>query len=238
VTQEQGVFIVQDTFQGTLSELEYSLRAGLVSPSDIDLVALVREFLSFINKYVDDLPWATQALPQLAQVVELKVRLLLPKPPKVDEDQIHVAEEALEVILELESLEGAIDFLRSQRERRRLVLPARAKSPVYDRPKRPSYNSAVRLASLVSRFRVGSYFEVATERFSVADAIRQLIRWVSHKRKSTFWDLTEGRGWRVAGVLFAGLLELVKDRRILVHQAEAYGVIQLETNELERRDVA
>ena len=95
-----GFLVVQDTFKGTLTELGYSLRAGSILPSEVNLVGLVKSFLSFFNNYVDDLSLATQALPQLAHVVELKVRLLLPKPPKIEDDEISVMEETLEVILE------------------------------------------------------------------------------------------------------------------------------------------
>ncbi len=228
----------QDSFKGTLTELGYSLRSGSISPSDIDLVGLVKSFLSFFNHYVDDLSLATQALPQLAHVVELKVRLLLPKPPKIEDDEITVAEEALEVVFELEALEGLIDFLRNQREQRRFVLPARAESPKYDRPRLATDTSVSRLATLVARFRIGSYFEVAVERFSVADAIKQLVRWVLQKQKGTFRELARDCDWQKAGVLFAGLLELVKDGRVYARQTEVYGTIQVEANELGRRKVA
>ena len=233
-----GFLVVQDTFKGTLTELGYSLRAGSISPSEVNLVGLVKSFLSFFNNYVDDLSLATQALPQLAHVVELKVRLLLPKPPKIEDDEISVMEETLEVSLELEALEGAIEFLRNQREQRRLVLPARAESPKYDRPRPPTDTSARKLAALVSRFRVGSYFEVAVERFSVADAVKKLIRWLLRKQNGTFRELAEGCAWQKVGILFAGLLELVKDGRVLASQAEVYGAIQVEANELGQRKVA
>ena len=78
-----------------------------------------------------DLDRASVALPQLAQVIELKLRLLLPRPPKTDEDAggEEDADEALEAIALLSELEDAIAFLRRRRAERAVVVPARTAPP-------------------------------------------------------------------------------------------------------------
>ena len=111
--EEGGFSVVQDAFQGTLSELAYALRNGDVASADIDLIELVRSFLAFFERVAArDLASAAQALPQVAQIVELKIRLLLPHPPATAEEEgpLVEAEEVLRVVLELENFEGAVDF--------------------------------------------------------------------------------------------------------------------------------
>lgn len=239
VVDEGGFFVVQDAFQGTLSELAYALRTGDVGGGDIDLVELVRSFLTFFERVAArDLASASEALPQVAQIVELKIRLLLPHPPAAAEEEEPLEEEVLRVVLELEKFEGAVDFLRGRRDRRRLLLPARTEPPVYARPEPPVPISVGRLASLASRFRLGAYFEVAVERFSLVEAMRQLARWLSGVGRGGFRELVGGRGWAVTTILFAGLLELIREGQVRARQAEPFGPIELERCELEQREVA
>ncbi len=241
MVDEGGFFVVQDAFQGTLSELAYALRNGDVASADIDLVELVRSFLAFFERVAaQDLVSASQALPQVAQIVELKIRLLLPHPPAAAEEEEPPAgeEEVLRVVLELEKFEGAVDFLRGRRDRRRLLLPARTEPPVYARPEPPVPISVGRLASLASRFRLGAYFEVAVERFSLVEAMRQLARWLSGVGRGGFRELVGGRGWAVTTILFAGLLELIKEGQVRARQAEPFGPIELERCEFDQREVA
>lgn len=241
MVDEGGFFVVQDAFQGRLSELTYALRNGDVASADIDLVELVRSFLAFFERVaVKDLTSASEALPQVAQIVELKIRLLLPHPPAAaeEEEPLTGEEEVLRVILELERFEGAVDFLRGRRDRRRLLLPARTEPPVYARPEPPVPISVGRLASLASRFRLGAYFEMAVERFSLVEGMRQLARWLSGVGRGSFRELVGGRGWAVTTVLFAGLLELIREGQVRARQAEPFGPIELERCELEQREVA
>ena len=239
MADEGGFFVVQDAFQGTLSELAYALRTGDVGGGDIDLVELVRSFLIFFERVAArDLTSASEALPQVAQIVELKIRLLLPHPPAAAEEEEPLEEEVLRVVLELEKFEGAVDFLRGRRDRRRLLLPARTEPPVYARPEPPVPISVGRLASLASRFRLGAYFEVAVERFSLVEAMRQLARWLSGVGRGGFRELVGGRGWAVTTILFAGLLELIREGQVRARQAEPFGPIELERCELEQREVA
>lgn len=240
VVDEGGFLVVQDAFQGRLSELAYALRTGDVASADIDLVELVRSFLAFFERVAArDLASASEALPQVAQIVELKIRLLLPHPPAAaEEEEPLVGEEVLRVVLELERFEGAVDFLRGRRDRRRLLLPARTEPPVYARPEPPVPISVGRLAGLASRFRLGAYFEVAVERFSLVEAMRQLARWLSGVGRGGFRELVGGRGWAVTTILFAGLLELIREGQVRARQAEPFGPIELERCELEQREVA
>ena len=95
-----------------------------------------------------------------------------------------------------------------------------------------------RLAALASRFRVGAYFEVAVERFSLVEAMRQLARRLSRVGRGGFRELVGGRGWAVTTILFAGLLELIREGKVRARQAEPFGPIELERCELDRREVA
>jgi segregation and condensation protein A len=220
----------QEHFQGSLGELAQALRSGALPPMRLDLYRLVRDYLGFFESLADvDLELASEALPRVAQVVELKVRLLLPRPPSdAGQDEEAVLEEALSAVALLEELEEAVRFLRLRRDERRLVLPARAPRPDYPRPERPLRASLGDLARLAARHRVGSYFELALERLTLASAMRRVMAALKRVGRGTLFELADARDWAGRTVSFAALMELVRQGRVRAHQHEPFGTLTVE----------
>lgn len=227
---EQAQFLVeQDRFRGTLGELAHALRTHALPPSEIDLYQLVRAYLGYFEEYAaTDIELATEALPRLAQVIELKVRLLLPRPPKeAGEDEEALVEEALAAVALLEELEEAIHFLRRRREERRLIVPARAPRPSYPRPPRPLRTSLDDLARLAGRLRLGGYFELAIERLTLASISRALLGALRRLGGGTLAELLGTREWPVRTVGLAAMLELMREGRVSATQDEPFGPIHV-----------
>lgn len=230
VQPDSGAFTVtQPAFTGTLGELGHALRSGSVQPSELDLLQLVREWLQHFNRLASlDLDVASMALPQVAQVIELKLRLLLPRPPRDDGGDVSQPT-ILEAVALLEELEGAIEFLRIRREDRRLLMPARTPRPDYVRQERPGGSSAGRLQELAARLRNNTYFELVRDSLSLQDAAVRLVDALSQRtdRRSSFLALTEGSSWPEQTVMFAALLELVRQGTVRASQAVPHGDILL-----------
>lgn len=226
--------VQQEHFTGTLGELAHALRTGALPTARLDLYALVRDYLTHFDALADiDLELASEALPKVAQVVELKVRLLLPRPPRDEaEDEDADLEETLSAVALLEELEEAVRFLRLRREERRLVLPARASRPEYPRPERPLRTSAVELARLAARYRVGSYFEIALERLTLAGAMRRVMGALRRWGRGRLFELADAHDWPSRTVSFAALMELVRQGRARAHQDEPYGPLTVERGPL------
>ncbi|CAN5786413.1 ScpA family protein [soil metagenome] len=226
-----GYRLVFTWFDGTLGELAHALRSERLAPEEIDLLALVRDFLTYFDRYAErDLDLASEALPAVAQVIELKVRLLLPRPPRaVDaEDEDDDLGEAISAVETLERLEGAIAFLRERRERRRFLVPARTRAPHFERRARPLDLVVGQLAVVAARYRLGSYFEIARDRLSVPEAMRRLLARLREARHSNLRALVSTSDWNTRTVYFVALLELVKERRLLARQEAPFADIELE----------
>jgi segregation and condensation protein A len=233
-TEPQAFVVRQQGFEGTLGELAYALRRGTVAPSTIDLVALVQSFLEHFDALAaHDLELASTALPNVAQVIELKLRLLLPRPPALDEEEVEELEETLEAVAMLEELEDAIDFLRRRRDERRIVLHARTPRPEYPRPLRPIGTGIDHLARLASRYRGGGYFEIAVDRLTMNGAIQLLLGSLRRWRRALLHEACEHPEWPQLTVFFAGMLELVREGRVRATQAVPYGEIELQLVEVE-----
>lgn len=222
--------VEQEHFTGSLGELAHALRSGALPPGRLDLYRLVRDYLTHFEALAEvDLELASEALPRVAQVVELKVRLLLPRPPREDEaSEEDALEETLSAVALLEELEEAVRFLRLRRDERRLVLPARAPRPDYPRPERPLRASPGDLARLAARYRAGAYFELALERLTLAGAMRRLMAALGRRGRGLLFELADARDWPARTVSFAALLELVRQGRVRARQDGAYGPLTVE----------
>lgn len=228
---EHGYVVKLETFSGTVSELAGALRSRTLQPRDVDLYRLVRDYLSYFEELAgSDLEIASEALPRVAQVIELKLRLLLPRPSDMtDEEAEAVAlEEALEAVALLEELEHAIDFLRRRRQERRLVVRARAPRPPYDRPPRPLTVSKDDLARLAGRYRLGGYFEISSAGMTVATVSAQLLKRMRTGLKGLLFALMGARDWPTKTLTFAAMLELVKQGRITAVQTVPFGPIEVD----------
>lgn len=230
-TDADGFVVRQPTYQGDLAGLARALRSGTLAPRELDLRALVDDVLVWFEREAErDLDLASTALPQVAQVLELKLRLLLPRPPRDpgdDEEQPESSDETLAAVALLEDLESAIAFLRRRRFERSVVLPARAPRPDLPRPRRPVRATASRLAALASNLRPGGYFELTHDRLTLDDAVRRLRSALARVARGTLRSLTPSRSWAERTVLFSAFLELVREGRVDGRQEEPYGEIEV-----------
>jgi segregation and condensation protein A len=238
-----GFFVQTETFTGSLAELANALRSGKLEPKNVNLLRLAKAYLVYYDRVAQkDIELATETLPALARVIEVKARLLLPRPPREADEEEAEAElgETLDVVAVLEELEGAIFFLRQRRQERCIILPARAPKPEYPRPERPIRVSLGKLAEMASRYRTTSYFELAVDRLSMSAAIKHLQDALKRVRRALLRDLVPARDWAAFVVSFAGMLELVKEGQARAHQEAPYAPIELErVDEAEAvRDVA
>lgn len=226
-TVGQRVFTVeQAAFSGGLPELLTELRSGRLPPGALDLVALVRDWLAFFAEHWQkDMESATEALPLVAQVLELKLRLLVGGPPADGEDAAE--EELVGTVAELVNLENAILYLSGRREERRLLLPARASMPPLPRPERPLGLRPGRLAELAGRLRSTGYFEVVRSGFGFRQARELLLSLLRRAPRLRFSEVRQAGDWARTTVLFAALLELVRQGSVRAVQAEPGGDITM-----------
>lgn len=220
--------VEQEHFTGSVAELAHALRTRALAPESLDLYKLVRAYLTYLDSFAaTDLELATEALPRVAQVLELKIRLLLPRSAREPQDEEAILEEALEAVVLLEELEGAIEFLKRRRMERRLVVPAGVRRPAYPRAVRPQSASLGDLARLAGRYRIGGYFELAIERSTIASAVRDIVRAVAARVSGSLYALVGARTWEQRSVTFAAMLELVREGRLKARQEVTYGDIQV-----------
>jgi len=102
------------------------LRSGHLAPAELALSQLVADYLTYYRP-LSDLEPATEALPLLARVIELKARPLLPRP--LPDEAAAELEEVLTAVAPLTELEDAVAFLRYRRRRPRRHVRTIPKAP-------------------------------------------------------------------------------------------------------------
>lgn len=223
--------VEQPAFSGSLPQLLTELRSGRLAPSSLDLLGLVQSWLAYFRRVSErDFDDASAALPQLAQVLELKLRLLLPRPPREAADD--ELEEVLDTVSELADMDSAVAFLRERREERRLLLSARAELALKPgRRERKQKPEPASLARLAGRLTGAGYFEVHRESFGFREALSRLRQLFRGRRHLSFSEVRAGHGWTEVTLLFAALLELVRQGRTSAVQAEPFGEISISVEE-------
>jgi segregation and condensation protein A len=235
--EAQPGFTVQwdGLYEGDLAGLARALRAGSITLAQVDLQRLVRDVLAWFHEWYErDAVLASGALPQAAQVVELKLRLMLPRAPQADEEDdgsLFSPSEALEAIALLEDLEDAIRFLTDRRYERRLVVPASAPRPSFPRSRSENRVTPQTLARIASSLRPTSYFEMAKERLTLDKAMNWIKQAVMRLgQRLSLREAAPTDNWADRTVTFAGMLELVRRGDVLAEQEEPYGAIHLKAN--------
>jgi segregation and condensation protein A len=225
-------------FEGTLLELASALRSETIKPVQVPLLQLTRDVLERFKSIRLNLPpdealdLASEALPQLSSVIELKARLLLPRPPKVvsedGEDAVDVAlEDVLSGVEALARLEGAIQFLKDRRfERGQVLVPQPFPVSVPRRAKPLGRGLGALVAAARSKVREVNLFDLALERLTLPQALERLRDFAKRVRRFLFRDVPQ-QGWGEQTVLFAALLEGVREGTLEAEQDDAYGDIRV-----------
>jgi segregation and condensation protein A len=225
-------------FEGTLPELAAALRSEHILPSAVPLLELTRAVLLRYSQVKavlppdDALELASEALPHLSGVIELKARLLLPKPPRqMLEDDADTADASLEDVLEgvqaLAQLEGAISFLKEQRASQSLVmLPSVPEIRLPRKSKPVSSGLGLLLEAARRRIRAIEFLDLAFERLTMPLALAR-IRNFGQAVKNFFFHQVPAEDWGERTVLFSALLEGVRDGTFEAVQEVAYADIDV-----------
>lgn len=221
-------------FEGPVHELVRLAHAGEVDLREVDLSSMVRSYLESLGPEVD-LEEATEFLWAAAALVEMKSKLLLPKPTPQQE----VTEEDAQDLEE--RLRQQIEEYRVFREAAEALAALEAvQRRVFTRPADPSSAGELPLVGLTVEDLFAAFRrvlersrqtveEVPPEGVTVADRIRAILAALSASPDGVLFEalFDPDRPRILVIVTFLALLELVRQRRVRVAQSEPFGPIRL-----------
>lgn len=222
-------------FEGPLDLLVTLAHQGTIDLTAIELSGLTREFLDRVKRSLD-LNEATEALWMLAALVEMKVKLLLPKPPPSDapppvDEGSDLPERLEERLAEYRAFKEAADALRALEELQQKMFTR----PLEDAPSELLLEGVTvddlfrAFKEVLERARRQQAAEVAEEPVRVGDRMRAILDALANSPEGVeFADLFPARVSTVFIVVtFLALLELVKERRVRAQQDSPMAPIRL-----------
>jgi len=226
--------IFLETFEGPLDLLLYLIRKENINVLDIPMAELTRQYLGYVEMMRrTQLELAAEYLLMAAVLIEIKSRLLLPKPPAAAGE---------------EGEDPRVELVRRLLEYERMKLAARKLDglPLADRDFATvrvwlERESTARLphvtpedlrgawAGLVARAKVNRHHLVSREQLSVRGEMSRLLKVLDPSRFAEFTTLFAPHvDVPHLVVTFLALLELAREELIEVAQAEPYAPIYVQ----------
>lgn len=231
-----------EAFEGPLDLLMHLIEKNKIDIYDIPIAALTEQYLAYLEQFKEfDLEIASEFLVMAATLLQIKSRVLLPKPPAAIDSGEEEEDPRQELVARL------LEYRRFKEICASLEALAEAQAQVFTRAPQPQ---AVRYAplrgleigQLIGAFQavleasVDETALVSREEFNIQDKIADILL-LLYKRggELPFGDVFTRAGTRAEVIAsFLALLELMKRRRIGVRQEGVFTPIFLRLRDGEK----
>lgn len=217
-------------FEGPLDLLLYLIRQEQVNIYDIPVARITDEYLRYLNLMQElDLTVAGDFLVMAAQLIELKSRMLLPRDPLAQEEELEDPRaELVNRLLEHEKYKAAAQMLWSR---------ATVEQAVFKRAEIETDTNNPEVAvglfdllrvfqEILARHKEEIMMEIEREEVTMAemiDRLRNMVRSAGELNLMKFFERAQSR--RELVVAFLSVLELVRLSEISLRQRETFGDI-------------
>ncbi len=222
--------IVLEAFEGPLDLLLYLIRKENLNILDIPMAPLTRQYLEYVEAMRStNLELAAEYLVMAAMLMEIKSRLLLPRPPSVEATEEDPRAELVRRLLEYERMKKAAHGLDELPQVGRDVIAISVWIEKTVSQKLPNVNTgdlADAWRTLLHRARLSKHHRVSREELSVRAHMSSILRALRERRVAEFGELFDPqRGVAVLVVTFLALLELARELLVEITQSAGFGPI-------------
>lgn len=234
-----------NVFEGPFDLLVYLIEHAQMSVYDIQVSEITSQYLEYVEDIRQQDPAAAGEFMVLAAaLIEIKSRMLLPRP--VAEDGAEIMEdprtELVERILEYKRFKAVSEMLAQQEELQRSIY-VKPQEDLAPYTKEPDEYLALDLSGFVKAFEAflmkkrrveevkRTYQRVERERMTMESKIEQIHEFFRRSAVVRFSELLGAQRTKYNAVLtFMSLLELLKQHSITAVQKVRYGEITLTLN--------
>ena len=219
-----------DTFEGPLDLLLYLIRKANVDILDIPMARLTEQYMEYVEVMRHkNLELAAEYLVMAAMLMEIKSRMLLPRPRAVEGGEEDPRAELVRRLLEYERIKRAAQQLDDlpQLGRDYFSVEVWIEQTLTERlPEVDAGDLESAWRALLARAKVTQHHRITREELSVREHMSAILRRLSGGAFVEFSDLFDpGRGVAVLIVSFLAVLELARESLIEFTQAEAFAPI-------------
>jgi segregation and condensation protein A len=224
--------LVLETFQGPLDLLLYLIRKHNLDVLDIPMAQLTKQYMDYIEAMQRNrMELAAEYLLMAAVLIEIKSRMLLPRPPKVSEEESaeDPRAELMRRLLEYEQMKLAAQKLNELPQAGRdfeLVQVLIERTVEQRLPSVAVEDLRQAWLALLARARLNAHHKVKREELSVREQMTHILRRLRHREFEPFENLFDlDGGVPMLVVTFIAILELAKETLIEITQTETLGNI-------------
>jgi segregation and condensation protein A len=227
----EALEVFLEAFEGPLDLLLYLIRKQNFNVLDIPMAALTKQYLSYVEEIRSrNLELAAEYLLMAAMLIEIKSRMLLPRPKLDDSAELEDPRaELVRRLIEYEQFKQAAqavnelpvlgrDFLKTQ-----IYVE---QSLVVNYPDVNVVDLTTAWADVLRRAKLSQHHTITRESLSVREHMSSILKTLGTLKFIEFQDLFDPkRGVPVLVVHFLALLELARETLIDITQADAFAPI-------------
>ncbi len=229
----EALRVFLEAFEGPLDLLLYLIRRQNLDVLDIPMAALTRQYLEYVEIMRDSqLELAAEYLLMAAVLIDIKSRMLLPRPPAVDDQSADPRAELVKRLLAYEQMKQAARDLdampRIDRDFATVAVWIEKIAQVRLPLVRPEDLRGA-WAAILQRARINRHHLISREQLSVRDQMSRVLRRVTAGRYIEFTELFDDDATvAMVVVTFLAVLELAREGLIDVVQAAAFATIHVQ----------
>ena len=236
----EALRVILEAFEGPLDLLLYLIRKQNLDVLDIPMAALTRQYLEYVEiMRQTQLELAAEYLLMAAVLIDIKSRMLLPRPPSATEEAGDPRAELVRRLLAYEQMKKAARDLdempRVDRDFERVEVWIEKIAAVRLPRVRPEDLRAA-WGMILQRAKVNRHHLINREQLSVRDQMTRLLRLVKPGQFMEFTALFAAQASvSMVVVTFLAVLELCREGLIDVAQAAAFAPIYVQLKTAEGR---
>jgi segregation and condensation protein A len=224
----EALEIFLDAFEGPLDLLLYLIRKQNLNILDIPMAALTRQYLDYVEKMksTQRFELAAEYLLMAAMLIEIKSRMLLPRPPAVAAEEIDPRAELVKRLLEYEQMKlaaaGLDDLPQAERDFAivHVIFEKQASTRL---PDVEPDDLRKAWSWILARAKLNKMHLISRDELSVRARMSYLLRRLKPGVHVEFAQLFEETATvPLVVVTFLAILELARERLISVAQTEPF----------------
>lgn len=229
----EALEVFLESFEGPLDLLLYLIRKNSLDILDIPMAELTRQYMEYVEAMRSRrLELAAEYLVMAAVLIEIKSRMLLPRPVTVASDEeMDPRAELMRRLLEYEQMkQAALKLDELPRIGREFdAVQVWVDETLNQRlPQITARDLLEAWALVLARAKINQHHRITREQLSVREHMTRILRRLREQTFVVFHELFDsGITVPVAVVNFIAILELVKESLVKVSQSEAYAPLYL-----------
>jgi segregation and condensation protein A len=223
--------VILDAFEGPLDLLLWLIRRNNIDVLDIPMAQLTRQYMEYVEAMRRHrLELAAEYLVMAAMLIEIKSRMLLPRPEKVEEEGAEDPRaELVRRLLEYEQTRLAARNLEAMPQLGRDFQPVSVMIEKLAAQRLPQVRPEDLLAAwgeILKRARMSRHHRIGRQELSVREHMSRILRTLHTGTYSLFSELFPREGGRAELVVtFLAILELVRERLVEIVQTAPFAPI-------------